>query len=63
MVFMDRQFSLSLSISLFIFFCVNIYILKTIMKKHNKNIFMFFVSTSLDKILGRVFSFFFDFSK
>ena len=60
MGFMDRQFSLSL----FIFFCVNIYILKTIMKKHNKTIFMFFVSTSLDKILGRVFSlFFFDFSK
>ena len=63
MGFMDRQFSLSLSLSLFIFFCVNIYILKTIMKKHNKNIFMFFVSTSLDKILGKVFSFFFDFLK
>ena len=44
--------SLSLSLSLFIFFCVNIYILKTIMKKQNRNIFMFFVSTSLDKIYG-----------
>ena len=43
---------LSLSLSLFIFFCVNIYILKTIMKKQNRNIFMFFVSTSLDKIYG-----------
>ena len=63
MGFMNRQFSLSLSLSL-IFFSFNIYILKTIMKKHNKNIFMFFVSTSIVKILGRVFSlFFFDFSK
>ena len=50
MGFMDRQFSLSLSLFLFIFFCVNIYILKIIMKKHNKNIFMFFTLTSLDKI-------------
>ena len=50
---MDRQFSLSFS--LFIFFCVNSYILKTIMKKHDKNSFMFFVLTALDKILGKVF--------